>query len=58
MDINIVACVILIFAYLACRTFKYKCPAPGCDFLTNDEDAAQKHAALHARHKPTLQEIY
>ena len=58
MDINIVVCAILLIVYLVSRTFKYKCPAPGCDFVTDDESTAQKHTALHSKHKPVLQEIF
>lgn len=54
----LVACAILFIIYLASRTYKYKCPAPGCDFLTDDAEAAQKHTNAHAKHKPVRQEIF
>jgi len=53
-----ITCAILFVIYLASRTYKYKCPAPGCDFITDDAEAAQKHTSAHARHKPVLQEIF
>ena len=53
-----ITCAILFVIYLASRTYKYKCQAPGCDFITDDPDAAQRHTALHSRHKAVLQEIF
>ncbi|GAC1486084.1 MAG: hypothetical protein NVS2B12_40980 [Ktedonobacteraceae bacterium] len=53
-----IACAVLFVIYLASRTYKYKCVAPGCDFMTDDPEAAQRHTAVHSRHKAVLQEIF
>ncbi len=53
-----IAGAILFVIYLASRTYKYKCQASGCDFITDDPDEAQRHTALHSKHKAVLQEIF
>lgn len=50
--------VILLMIWAISRRYKYKCPALGCDFSSPSEEDAAKHAALHARHKPALKEVY
>jgi hypothetical protein len=54
----IVVFAILVVLALATRDFKWRCPAPGCDFKTGSEEEAQKHAAAHAKHKPVWKEPY
>ncbi len=54
----VITCVVLLVIYLLTRTYKYKCPAPGCDFITDDAEVAQKHATSHGKHKPVLQEVF
>jgi hypothetical protein len=51
--------VVGAICYILYRVFiEYRWRCPACDFVSEDEEVAKKHTALHGRHKPVLKDPY